>query len=293
MPVVAVHDGSFHADDVFAVAILRLVFPDAVVIRTRDAARLREADFRLDVGGAYDPATGNYDHHQPEFRAKRENGIPYATAGLIWKEFGTRLQLTEKEAAAIDQRMIQLIDANDSGHTLPCDAGDIQPFTISRVIEAFNPMWDEPDRHPDDAFDDACRMATQVLQNEIRKVRGREKARAIVEEALRNSAGLPYVLLEIGVPWQEMVVERSNALYVIHPASNGSWRVRAVPTRPGSFELRQSLPPSWAGKEGEALVAASGVEGATFCHKERFLAGAKTREAAEQLARIAVASAGR
>lgn len=288
MTVVAVHDGSFHADDVFAVAVLRLVFPDSVVVRTRDAERLQEADFRLDVGGAYDPAAGGFDHHQPDFREKRENGIPYATAGLIWKEFASRLSLSPKEVSMIDQRLIQLIDANDSGHTLPCDEGEIQPFTISRVVEAFNPMWDEPDRHADTAFDEACQVATQVLQNEIRKARGREKARAIVEDALRNSTGLPYILLEIGVPWQEIVVERSNALYVIHPASNGTWRVRAVPARPGSFELRHPLPAEWAGKEGEALITASGVEGATFCHKERFLAGAKTREAAEQLARIAV-----
>ena len=33
---IAVHEGKFHADDVFAAAILTLVFPKIKIIRTRD-----------------------------------------------------------------------------------------------------------------------------------------------------------------------------------------------------------------------------------------------------------------
>ena len=39
----------------------------------------------LDIGG------GKYDHHQRGGNGARENGVPYASCGLIWREFGKEL----------------------------------------------------------------------------------------------------------------------------------------------------------------------------------------------------------
>ncbi len=61
---VATHPGGFHADDVFAIAALRLVHGDLEVVRSRDPEVLAAADLRVDVGGRYAPATGDFDHHQ-------------------------------------------------------------------------------------------------------------------------------------------------------------------------------------------------------------------------------------
>ncbi len=281
---IAVHDGSFHADDVFAVSVLRLIYTDATVIRTRDIDLLKKADFRLDVGGAYNALTGDFDHHQIDFNEVRENGIPYASAGLIWKHYGPKLSLNEKQVTILDEKIFQLIDANDSGYTLPYDETDLRPYTVSRVVESFNPTWDEKKPDVDSAFFAACKVATQLILNEIKKVRGRDKARKVVEEALRDSSGLPYVVLEANVPWQDVIVDRSTAVYVIHPGSNGDWRVRAVPVRKGGFELRKPLPIDWAGKRDEELALLTGVKDAKFCHKERFMAVTATREGAEVLA---------
>ena len=46
------------------------------------------------------------------------------------------------------------------------------------------------------------------------------------------------------------------------------------------FALRADLPAAWAGLTHAALEAASGVAGASFCHNDRFITAAKTREAA-------------
>jgi len=51
------------------------------------------------------------------------------------------------------------------------------------------------------------------------------------------------------------------------------------------------LPAAWAGLTGKDLEAVSGVIGATFCHNGLFVAAARTREAALEMARIAVAHA--
>ena len=49
--IIVTHDGKFHADDVFAVATLLLVFPGATVTRTRDEGLIKGADAAVDVGG--------------------------------------------------------------------------------------------------------------------------------------------------------------------------------------------------------------------------------------------------
>jgi len=90
MKIIAVHNGEFHTDDVFAVAILKLIYPNLIAIRTRDKDKLKEVDARVDVGFKYDPSSGDYDHHQKEGAGKRKNGVPYASAGLIWKHFGKK-----------------------------------------------------------------------------------------------------------------------------------------------------------------------------------------------------------
>ena len=66
--LIATHDGSFHADEVFAIAALGLLGEPLEVMRTRDRDALARADLRVDVGFRHDPSTGDFDHHQREFR---------------------------------------------------------------------------------------------------------------------------------------------------------------------------------------------------------------------------------
>src|SRR3954454_3890260 len=88
--IIATHSGKFHADDVWAVMALDIVFPGCELIRTRDPERIRRADFAVDVGGIWDPETGRFDHHQNGFEGARESGVAYASAGLVWKTYGAR-----------------------------------------------------------------------------------------------------------------------------------------------------------------------------------------------------------
>ena len=78
--VIATHNGSFHADDVFGVAVLLLLHPGAELVRTRDAELSAKADFAVAVGGEWDAGRGRFDHHQRGFRGARESGVVYASA---------------------------------------------------------------------------------------------------------------------------------------------------------------------------------------------------------------------
>ena len=55
--------------------------------------------------------------------------------------------------------------------------------------------------------------------------------------------------------------------------------------------MRADLPAAWAGLTDKDLEAVCGVEGATFCHNGRFVAAAKTRDAALAMAELAVKEA--
>ena len=61
------HSGSFHADEVFAVATLKLMLGkdfEIEVIRSRDKSDWDSGDYVVDVGGVYDPSRQRFDHHQ-------------------------------------------------------------------------------------------------------------------------------------------------------------------------------------------------------------------------------------
>src|SRR5215207_10877981 len=163
---VATHPGNFHADDVFAVAALELVHGPLEVVRTRDADRQAAAAIRVDVGGHSEPATGNFDHHQRGGAGERENGIRYASFGLVWRAHGEALAGSPDAAAAIDERLVCGVDANDVGQTLVEPLiGDIRPMSVSGVIAALNPAWDEAlDPAAEDAlFGRAVELARGIL----------------------------------------------------------------------------------------------------------------------------------
>ena len=111
------HSGQFHADDVFAVAALQILFGEnnVEITRTRDEAIIAKGNIVIDVGGIYDESKDRFDHHQTEGAGKRENGIPYSSLGLVWKKYGKNICGSEKVANHLDAQLVQPIDAGDNG----------------------------------------------------------------------------------------------------------------------------------------------------------------------------------
>jgi uncharacterized UPF0160 family protein len=291
---VVTHPGGFHADDVFAIAVVRLAEGDVEVVRSRDPEVQAGADVRIDVGGRHAPATGDFDHHQKGGAGVRPNGIRFASFGLVWAHYGPRLAGGEEAAAAIDERLVQGVDANDNGQTIvETLVGDVQPMTVSGVVAALNPAWDEQlTRAEEDArFEQAVALATTILQREIAGAAAYGRARRLVLDAIARAEDPRLIELDRNMPWRQAVVDHApEALLVLYPKSDG-WAMQAVPVAAGSFDNRMDLPEQWAGLTGEALVAATGVADATFAHAARFYAAAASREGIFALARLALAAA--
>jgi uncharacterized UPF0160 family protein len=285
---VATHPGNFHADDVFAVAVLELAHGELEIVRTRDTV---DADFRVDIGGRSDPATGDFDHHQRGGAGERANGIRYASFGLVWRAFGASLAGSADAATAIDERLVQGVDANDTGQNIatPLYEG-IRPMTVSGVIAALNPSWDEElsAAEEDARFVAAVALARGILEREIAGAKAYRRGLDIVRDAIERAADPRLIELDRKAPWHETVVTTApDALYVVYPKADG-WGMQAVPKALGEFANRKDLPAAWAGHADAELAAITGVEDAMFAHTKRFYASARSRDGILALARQAL-----
>ncbi|WP_417552253.1 MYG1 family protein [Marinomonas fungiae] len=283
--VIATHNGNFHADDVFAVAALKHLFPSAELIRTRDLDVLAKADIVLDVGGVYDADKGRFDHHQRGGAGARENGIPFSSFGLMWQKYGLQICGNDQEIAdAVDKNLVTTIDAIDCGHV----DGPITGVSLSQTISMFNPTWEEHGDY-DACFEEAVTFASRVLARFIAAARGDVNAKNIVIEAIENAADPRVIVLEQFTPWKTTVLNTSpDALFMIYPAQTGEWRIQTVPVELGSFEDRKKLPAPWAGLSGKELQDVTGLEDAMFCHNGMFIAGCKSFESTMRMAELAL-----
>ncbi|MCC6323797.1 MYG1 family protein [Candidatus Nomurabacteria bacterium] len=281
------HNGTFHADDIFATAALSILCDGNIkVVRTRDTAIMLKADFLYDVGGEYNPITNRYDHHQPGGAGVRANGVPYSSFGLIWKQYGERLCGSMEVADLVDQKIVQPIDANDNGiDTFSLkNAGGL--YVIQNFLYAFRPTWKEPAEY-DIAFFKCVDFAKILLKREIVRARAQVEAKNIIESFYEKALDKRIIELDAQYPWKDFILQHEEPLYIISP-KDGMWRIECVLKERYSFENRKSLPESWAGLRDEALEKVTGVKGASFCHNGRFLIVAKTRVAIIELAKKAL-----
>ena len=308
------HDGLFHADDVFASALLSLMAEDVHIVRGSDLEIPEEKNkwIIFDIGG------GELDHHTPE--NKENNGvhpgtfIPYASCGLIWKKYYREIleaqncpeRYTEIVFSRLDTSLIQGIDAEDNGYDpvgaelekIPNLQTDLRNeiayasrtgFTISQVIKDFNPPWNS-DIDPYDAFLDAVSFAKDVLLNRLDSIISSLDGRDYVLRAIDYSANHIMILDEFA-PWEGILYSQRNnpkaqeIWYVISPALRGGWNIQCALVNSNDRSVfRHPLPEEWYGLRYEELQNVSGIHTAIFCHPSGFLASTETMEDALAMA---------
>jgi len=308
--IIATHSGKFHADDVWAVAVLTIVFPGCELVRTRDPARIEAADFAVDVGGVWDPSTGRFDHHQKGFAGARQSGVAYASAGLVWKEHGahcvallaqrhtgqTLAADAQDIAYAIDNDLVQYLDMADNGAARSAPGG----YGLSAVVSGFNPNWLDEERMDSATtaeelrlrqFRRAMEFIAEVLANQVKYRVGSLLAVERVRQAQPLEGGRLLFLKNGALPWSAVVRnEMPKVLFVIsYDRTEQRHMLHAVPAGADTFEARKDLPAAWAGLRGADLAAATGVADAVFCHNKLFIAAAVSFEGALAMARQALA----
>jgi uncharacterized UPF0160 family protein len=270
------HNDRFHADDVFAMATLRILLGEKIteIIRTRDESIIQTGDIVFDVGNIYDPEKNRFDHHQTEGAGTRENGIPYASFGLVWKKWGAEICGDKSSADFVEKKLVQMIDASDSGYSLyQYTFPDVKEYVLDTICGAFGSTWKEEDNY-DTAFFEVVDIAEKILRREIKLAQDKYEAIPLVENAYTKSEDKRIVVLEDFYPWHDVLSKYPEILYVVFPSKDRTqWRINAV--QEDRFINKKDFPVAWAGLREEELEKVSGVKGALFCHRKLFLAVAQ------------------
>lgn len=274
--LVATHDGPFHADDVMAFALIR-TFRDreAAVVRTRDPARIDAADVAIDVGGVFDSARRRFDHHQATYTGSR------SAAGMVLDWLLAEGAVDPELGRSLRAGVMDYLDDVDNGRVAP----DPRVPCFPRIVEALNqPARTNPEF--DRAYLQAVEFAEAWLAGLVAEHARVLEAAAMVTRAMADAlaTGSRVVELPAYVPWKPVYFanggETHPTEFVLHPGTDGSWRILAIPPVLGDFGQKRPLPEAWAGLTDAALEAVTGVPGSVFCHKNRFIAVFRTREAA-------------
>ncbi|KQV44929.1 MULTISPECIES: MYG1 family protein [unclassified Duganella] len=308
--LIVTHSGKFHADDAWAVAVLNVLYPGAEIIRTRDQAIIDTADFAVDVGGVWDPATGRFDHHQKGFDVARQSGVPYASAGLVWREYGARCvaalalahtgqQLAEGPAReiayGIDADVVQYLDLSDVGAAKSAPGG----YGLSAVVSGYNTNWldeqrlgygEETEGFRLSQFRRAMALLTDVMANAVRYRVAALLALEQVRQGEVLEGGKVLFLKNGALPWSQVVrKEMPKVLFVIsYSIAEQRHMLHTVPVSTESFDARADLPQAWAGLRDAELAAVTGVPDAGFCHNGRFIASARSYEGIRAMASLAL-----
>lgn len=247
------HNGKFHADEVFATAVLKLALGnDIEIVRTRDIT-----DDILQNHIVYDVGNSEFDHHAEDNR-QHADGTPMASFGLIWARFGLTAiehvknvedKILTRAFEKVEDHLVISVDAADNG--IAQDA-----FSVSNVIS------DAP------TFDDAVNMASMILTNRIQKALQSASDEFMIRETLVVVNSDTIFLPQTG-SWRFLIDEMPNLKFVIYKNNNEQFNIQTASITRESNTPRQEL--------SEDL---QNYPGFIFRHKAGFLAAFTTKEQA-------------
>ena len=270
---IIVHAGIFHADDIFCVALARIINPECEVDRV----------FKIPDGVDVNATTGTvvadigdgiFDHHHGDLTI-RDDGCPKAAFGLMWAHYGHALCEGDLAWRIVDDTLVRHIDAHDNGY--------IMGNPLSVLLSAFNPSWDEDELC---TFDGTCLALTQfmsavgvaetLLKRAIESANSTVRAEKTVASYF-EAAHDHIMVMEKFAPWGEYLKKIDNenrtVWFIVFPSLRGGWSLQSVDS------ATYPLPAEWV----ENLP-----EGMTFCHKARFIAAAIDKETVIKYGKIAV-----
>lgn len=239
------HNGTFHADDVFATAFIKMINPSIKIIRASSIPN----DFK---GIVYDIGGGLFDHHASDNK-KRPNGISYAAFGKLWAHFAPFIY-DDYIVKKIDKKFIAPLDLSDNTGS---------PDTLCSAIAAMNPTHEV---NGDKEFAEAVKFATIILKNLIQHEMNYYEEEKEVKEIYEKSINKEIIVLDKHLHFTDYL-PKTEAIYVIFPSNRGGYSAQGVPINNDTIELKRPFPASWTQELPDYL---------TFCHNSRFLISART-----------------
>jgi len=219
---IATHNKLFHADEVSAVALLKIfVDKDIKVHRVEhNTTEFKNYDMVVDISRKYD-GVKFFDHHQ--------NKGGKSSAGLIWSYIGL-----EKNYPKIS-KLVKLIDAHD--------VGDVKAgaFEYPNLIRCFNTNDIYDKSLQDSAFEEAVEFAIKIFTSLKDAQDEMLKAKDILKNSylFDNNPAILY-LDTFTKHWTTYIngeLTPHIKAVVWEDENDAKFKVKVVPKRVGSFEL--------------------------------------------------------
>ena len=223
---VVTHSTVFHSDDVFGVAMWKIINPGIEVIRTLDPTPWKDDPDTIifDIGDDF--GIGKYDHHRKDGKKCRndETKTPYCGVGLMWLDYGHLLCPDEIAWKRIDETLIYGIDKADNGvaHNL-----------LSSCISAMNPLWDGEGTQEEETacFNRAVDIAVVILKAMVDSANASARA---PEYILASYSGGPILILDKWCSWESFVIQdmrMKDVCFCVYPSKRGGWNAQTVKKR--------------------------------------------------------------
>ena len=276
------HDGSFHADEMTACALLLLKnkIDKNRIFRTRDLGKISLCEYVCDVGGEYEPEKKRFDHHQASYKGS------LSSAGMVLEYLRNKSDLSNREYEFLNNMLVRGVDAHDNGKEMQMPG----VCTFSHIISNFTPISYEATPEEQDAcFFSALDFTVGHLDRLLQRFAYAQSCQDEVKAAM--SLYHDCLIFDRIIPWMETFFEndgdRHPAKFLIMPAGN-YWKLRGIPpTGEERMKVRVPLPEEWAGLLDQEMKEKTGIDGALFCHKGRFISVWKTKkDAIDALKRV-------
>lgn len=284
------HDGTFHTDEVFAIALLKkFVKSNIEVIRTRDEKTLEEAKkdksvYVIDVGREYNFSMRNFDHHQREFNFRWKEGILYSSCGLVWnylKKRGYLKKYSYKTLKSIENKLIKKIDLHDNGETF---------WSLSNMVKICN-----REENTMEDFEKALHVASIYIDNTFHQESHADELNEQFQKdlAIYKDKEIFYSSLSNNSSFLKYLSSKTKAKILIYSQKDENnedkWYAKAITKyntiAKDNYEVYSSLAPEkWRGLSNGELKQASGMKGVVFVHKTGYLCVARNRKTITKMA---------
>lgn len=243
------HSGRIHADEALGFVITKMAGVCDKFIRLESLDNIPNDGLVADIGRIHVPSTLMFDHHQGAIL--RKNGYPYASAGLLWDEYGIKaiqgILHSSKNITKIwnkvDEDFIQGIDAHDADNAYSlkaiCSAGDVKVMSLSNVISMMN-MEDKNDHAMQyDVFRSICSLLEPILITHILNASNHFEAKEEFNKYTTYDGKL--AILNDNLQWYGVVPE--GVLYVIEPSNHpgSKFSMTAVAKKEGSRDVKMLI----------------------------------------------------
>jgi len=218
---IATHNGVFHADEITAIALLKVFTNDKYTLTRvpHNTHDFTDYDFIIDIGKRHD-GVRFFDHHQ--YKGGK------SSAGLIWDYLGQEIKYKKIT------RFIKLIDSVDTGEVKPNE------FEFSKIISAFN-HTDIYSINQERQFQKAVALAVELIHSyKLHDMQYHEAKKCIKNIRYLNEKNSVALLPNFTPFWKSFInAEKTPHIKAVvwEDAKQKNWKVQLVPKTEDSFEF--------------------------------------------------------